>query len=166
MEAASGDVPLTPIQRWFFARELRHRNRWNQSVVLEVDPRVTPGMLQQALQATAAEHDVLRFRYAQLDEVTQRLAAPEECVELLPCAVAIPPDGVVPSIHEGIARWISRLAQEAHAGLDLRARAARARDHFPFDRGGLARTCLSSPITSSSMVCPGEYSLIEACSSG
>jgi amino acid adenylation domain-containing protein len=91
VEAAGGEVPLTPIQRWFFERALVHRDRWNQSVVLEVDPRVTPAMLQQAIRAVAAQHDAFRLRYVQQDGAAQRLLARENVADPFPCEVGAPP---------------------------------------------------------------------------
>ncbi|MGJ4952834.1 non-ribosomal peptide synthase/polyketide synthase [Bradyrhizobium sp. HKCCYLS20291] len=117
-EAAPGDVPLTPIQRWFFARGLAHRNRWNQSVVLEVDPRVTPDMLQQALHAAAREHDALRLRYEGADGPTQRLPDAGTTTEPLPCVVAsVPADA--PSTRDALLQWTAPFAEQAQAGLDL-----------------------------------------------
>jgi amino acid adenylation domain-containing protein/non-ribosomal peptide synthase protein (TIGR01720 family) len=119
-QAAPGDVPLTPIQQWFFKHELRHPDRWNQAIVLEVDPRVAANILERALQLAAAEHDAFRLRYARQDgRPTQRLAAPEECVDLLPCVVAAAPDGTPPATREALERWIGSLAEDAQAGLDL-----------------------------------------------
>ena len=118
-EAAAGDVPLTPIQRWFFARDLRHPDRWNQSVMLEVDPRVTPDMLQLALQAVAAEHDALRLRYVRTEGITQRLAGRDASADLMPCVMAAAPKDDPPLTPAAMERWISRLADEAHSGLDL-----------------------------------------------
>jgi amino acid adenylation domain-containing protein/non-ribosomal peptide synthase protein (TIGR01720 family) len=119
IEAAAGDVPLTPIQRWFFARGLRHRDRWNQSVILEIDPRVTPDMLQRALQAAAAEHDALRLRYVRTDGIAQRLAGRDTSADPMPCVVAAPPEDGPPSTPAAMERWVGRLADEAHSGLDL-----------------------------------------------
>jgi amino acid adenylation domain-containing protein/non-ribosomal peptide synthase protein (TIGR01720 family) len=118
-EAAPGDVPLTPIQRWFFARGLRHCDRWNQSVMLEIDPRVTPDMLQRALRAVAAEHDALRLRYVRTDGITQRLAGRDTSADPMPCVVAAAPRDDPPSTPAAMERWIGRLADEAHSGLDL-----------------------------------------------
>jgi amino acid adenylation domain-containing protein/non-ribosomal peptide synthase protein (TIGR01720 family) len=118
-EAATGDVPLTPIQRWFFARGLRHCDRWNQAVMLEIDPRVTPDMLQRALRAVAAEHDALRLRYVRTDGITQRLAGRDTSADPMPCLVAAAPKDDPPSTPAAMERWISRLADEAHSGLDL-----------------------------------------------
>ncbi|MBO1013728.1 amino acid adenylation domain-containing protein [Achromobacter sp. SD115] len=62
--AASQEVPLTPVQRWFFAQEIRQRNHWNQSVLLVPDVGLQSDQLRGAMQAMAARHDALRLRYS------------------------------------------------------------------------------------------------------
>ena len=59
----SGAVPLTPIQRWFFARELRQPGHWNMAVLFEVAAAAEPALLQAALEQVVAHHDALRLRF-------------------------------------------------------------------------------------------------------
>src|SRR5689334_3076645 len=40
MEDASGEVELTPIQRWFFEQPLENRNFWNQTFLFNVPPEI------------------------------------------------------------------------------------------------------------------------------
>ncbi|HSK45712.1 MAG TPA: amino acid adenylation domain-containing protein, partial [Candidatus Binatia bacterium] len=65
VEAASGEVALTPIQRWFFAQPLENRNYWNQTFLFTVPPGIDVDRLEQALAAAVAHHDALRLRFAQ-----------------------------------------------------------------------------------------------------
>jgi amino acid adenylation domain-containing protein/non-ribosomal peptide synthase protein (TIGR01720 family) len=60
---AAGDVPLTPVQRWFFALGLRDLHHYNQALVLAVREPVDPDLLETALAAVAAHHAALRFGY-------------------------------------------------------------------------------------------------------
>ncbi|WP_437952670.1 non-ribosomal peptide synthase/polyketide synthase [Sorangium sp. So ce296] len=60
---AEGDVPLTPIQRWFFDQDLAEPHHWNQSVLLEVTEPLDLELLESALQHLARHHDALRLRY-------------------------------------------------------------------------------------------------------
>lgn len=56
-------IPLTPIQRWFFERQLPDPGHWNQSTALRV-PRALPSeALLAAVQAVADHHAVLRHRF-------------------------------------------------------------------------------------------------------
>jgi amino acid adenylation domain-containing protein/non-ribosomal peptide synthase protein (TIGR01720 family) len=77
---ATGSVPLTPIQRWFFERDLPAPGHFNQVVLLEVAPDIEPRLLEQALAASALHHDMLRARYRRegdtwLQEVVEAEAA-------------------------------------------------------------------------------------------
>src|SRR6185295_19517059 len=59
----TGDAPLTPIQRWFFAQELPNPQHWNQSLLLELRRSLDPELLRGALQALLQHHDALRLRF-------------------------------------------------------------------------------------------------------
>ena len=65
VEVASGDVELTPIQRWFFSQPLENRNYWNQTFLFTVPQTIDVDLLQQALAATVAHHDAFRLRFTQ-----------------------------------------------------------------------------------------------------
>ncbi|MEH2351124.1 MAG: amino acid adenylation domain-containing protein [Nostoc sp.] len=60
-----GIVPLTPIQHWFFERNLLEPDHFNQSFLLEVPPNIQPELLEQALQKLVYHHDALRLRFVQ-----------------------------------------------------------------------------------------------------
>jgi len=81
-----GEVPATPIQRWFFGQRFADADRWNQSMMVEL-PRPTPlAVVEAALGALLVQHDALRLRFeaaaghdgGAADEVTvhQRHAEP------------------------------------------------------------------------------------------
>ena len=85
--STAGEVPLTPVQRWFFAQELPAPEHWNQSLVLEAAGPVDAAALERALAAVLAQHDSLRLRFRRTPEGwTQAYAAegtfPLERVEL------------------------------------------------------------------------------------
>ena len=65
IEAASGEVALTPIQRWFFEQPLKNRNFWNQTFLFNVPPEINVDRLEQALAAAVAHHDAFRLRFEQ-----------------------------------------------------------------------------------------------------
>jgi non-ribosomal peptide synthase protein (TIGR01720 family) len=60
-----GDVPLTPIQHWFFAQPIHLRDHWNQTVVLNT-PWTMPDepAVRRAWTAAVARHEALRLRFA------------------------------------------------------------------------------------------------------
>ncbi|HEX6290913.1 MAG TPA: condensation domain-containing protein, partial [Herpetosiphonaceae bacterium] len=63
----TGDVPLTPIQRHFFERNLPDVHHFNQSIVLEAEEALDPALLAQAVQYLLVHHDALRLRFHATD---------------------------------------------------------------------------------------------------
>lgn len=64
--AASGAVPLTPVQRWFFQLDLPERHHWNMSRVVEIAAAPAPAgadRVRIALAALVERHDALRLRF-------------------------------------------------------------------------------------------------------
>ncbi|HKR21228.1 MAG TPA: amino acid adenylation domain-containing protein, partial [Pyrinomonadaceae bacterium] len=64
-EPLTGDVPLTPIQHWFFEQQLSVPDHWNMAVTLEAHERLDPDLLDQALAHLVRHHDALRLRFTQ-----------------------------------------------------------------------------------------------------
>jgi len=61
----SGDVPLTPVQHWFFEQNLNNPHHWNQALLLEAKPGLTPDIVEAALNQLLIHHDALRMRFTQ-----------------------------------------------------------------------------------------------------
>ncbi|HEV2846382.1 MAG TPA: condensation domain-containing protein, partial [Thermoanaerobaculia bacterium] len=59
----SGEVPLTPIQRWFFAQGFAEPHHFNQALVLEAREPLDPAALERAMGKVVAHHDALRMRF-------------------------------------------------------------------------------------------------------
>ncbi|HSG40806.1 MAG TPA: condensation domain-containing protein, partial [Thermoanaerobaculia bacterium] len=59
----TGTVPLTPIQRWFFERELPDPDHYNLAVFLAVAEPLDPARLELTVQRLALQHDALRLRF-------------------------------------------------------------------------------------------------------
>ncbi|MGB7440979.1 MAG: amino acid adenylation domain-containing protein [Coleofasciculaceae cyanobacterium] len=77
----TGEVPLTPIQHWFFAQNLPDSHHWNQSLLLKVRQHLDPVLFEKTVQKLLEHHDALRLRFihqqggwqqfgANLDKVT------------------------------------------------------------------------------------------------
>nr|QEO74169.1 condensation domain-containing protein [uncultured bacterium] len=62
-----GEVPLTPIQRWFFELDLPQRHHFNQSMLLAADG-TSPELVREALVALVDHHDALRLRFVRTDD--------------------------------------------------------------------------------------------------
>ena len=78
----SGEVPLTPIQRWFFEQHFSDPHHFNQSVLLVVSPDLKPSLLQQVLQQLLVHHDALRLRFVLTDSVWQQRNSEDQTVAL------------------------------------------------------------------------------------
>ncbi len=63
-EAMVGELPLTPIQRWFFSQTFENLAHWNQSVMLDIG-QLNSNALKQAVLALQWHHDSLRLRFYQ-----------------------------------------------------------------------------------------------------
>lgn len=62
-EPVEGDVPLLPIQRWFFDKAFNNINYFNQSVLLEMSPELSWSQVQSAIGDIVRRHDVFSYRY-------------------------------------------------------------------------------------------------------
>ena len=71
----TGEVPLTPVQHWFFQQNLPDMHHWNQAVLLEMQQRLDPGLLKQAVQRLIAHHDALRLRFVQAESGWRQVTA-------------------------------------------------------------------------------------------
>ena len=63
----SGDVPLTPIQKWFFEQEFVDQHHWNQAVLLEWPNGGHPALIEVAIKHLLAHHDALRSHFTYSD---------------------------------------------------------------------------------------------------
>jgi amino acid adenylation domain-containing protein/non-ribosomal peptide synthase protein (TIGR01720 family) len=62
-QPVTGRVPLTPVQRWYFAQTLPDAHYYNQAVLLDVKAGVSATTLQTAIEALVIHHDALRLRF-------------------------------------------------------------------------------------------------------
>ncbi|RSM52222.1 non-ribosomal peptide synthetase [Amycolatopsis sp. WAC 01376] len=114
-EAVAGDVPLTPIQQWFFDVHTANPHHFNQSVLVEVDPAVDPEVLRQALDAVVAHHDALRMRFEHVEGEWRQHNDPVGASTALRIEI-------VSTVDESDQRALmEEVADEAHAGFDLSA---------------------------------------------
>ncbi len=62
----TGNIPLTPIQKWFFEQEFTDQHHWNQAVLLELPNGGQPALIEEAIKHLLAHHDALRsvFNYS------------------------------------------------------------------------------------------------------
>jgi amino acid adenylation domain-containing protein/non-ribosomal peptide synthase protein (TIGR01720 family) len=108
-----GDVPLTPIQRWFFETRTVAPHHFNQSMLLELTPDLDEGALERALTAVLAHHDALRMRFEQVDGEWHQHNAPVQPGGVLERHDLTPIDEDERQAH------VVKIADEAHTGFDL-----------------------------------------------
>jgi amino acid adenylation domain-containing protein/non-ribosomal peptide synthase protein (TIGR01720 family) len=77
-EAVTGAVPLTPIQRWFFAQALPEPHHFNQAVLLALREPADAAALADAVLALVRHHDALRLRYEPEGEGWRQWSAGED----------------------------------------------------------------------------------------
>ncbi|MNW26216.1 Linear gramicidin synthase subunit B [compost metagenome] len=59
----TGEVPLMPIQQWFFDQRFTGEHHWNQAMLLTIRKSVDLSVLELAFNRLLAHHDALRMRY-------------------------------------------------------------------------------------------------------
>lgn len=64
----TGEVPLTPIQHWFFDQAFTNYNHWNQSLMFEVHETIAEEVLRSILSRLIIHHDALRSRFVHKDQ--------------------------------------------------------------------------------------------------
>lgn len=110
---ATGPVPLTPIQRWFFEQDVPDPHYWNQAILLEVQQDLSPSLLEQAVEELLLHHDALRLRFAQEESGWQQVnAGPDEAIPFEQVDLS-----AVPEAKQGLA--IEARAAELQASLNL-----------------------------------------------
>ncbi|MDP3852072.1 MAG: amino acid adenylation domain-containing protein, partial [Luteolibacter sp.] len=62
-DTLEGDVPLTPIQHWFFENHTGAPHHFNQSTLVELPRRTDGPTVRRALETLASRHDALRLRF-------------------------------------------------------------------------------------------------------
>ncbi|HEX5876135.1 MAG TPA: non-ribosomal peptide synthase/polyketide synthase, partial [Pyrinomonadaceae bacterium] len=67
-EKITGDVPLTPIQRWFFEQQFSFPDHWNMALMLETRERLDSGLLERAFAHLVEHHDALHLRFVKAPE--------------------------------------------------------------------------------------------------
>ncbi|WP_338473734.1 non-ribosomal peptide synthase/polyketide synthase [Pseudomonas sp. MS646] len=80
---ATGVVPLTPVQHWFFERDIPERQHWNQSLLLVPSQWLDAPALDMALTHLTGHHDALRLRFTQVNGQWQQAYVEPSAASLL-----------------------------------------------------------------------------------
>lgn len=63
-----GEVPLAPIQRWFFEQNFTAMNHWNQSITVTGTIRFNAQLVKETLKRLITHHDALRMTFTRQAE--------------------------------------------------------------------------------------------------
>ena len=64
----AGEIALTPIQRWFFARNRKNPHYYNQSILFRLNTLRDPAILNRVVTALVAHHDAFNVRFAERNQ--------------------------------------------------------------------------------------------------
>jgi len=119
--AVSGPVPLTPIQRWFFAQDRPTPSHFNQAVLVEVPCDLDADRVRGALHHLQIHHDALRARFVRRSAEAGQGARWEQEYLASPREVALEVEDLS-SLAPGDQRAaIERTAARLQASLDILA---------------------------------------------
>src|SRR5436305_2171616 len=76
----TGEVPLTPIQPWFFEQGFADPHHFNHALLLEPREPLIPAALETAMAAVVEHHDALRMRFERREDGWRQENAPAEPV--------------------------------------------------------------------------------------
>ncbi len=62
-----GEIPLTPIQNWFFQQSLAHPEHWNQAILLDIKPEFNIAQFSTALNQIAKKHQAFQLKFRQTE---------------------------------------------------------------------------------------------------
>ncbi|MFS0871456.1 amino acid adenylation domain-containing protein [Paenibacillus xylanilyticus] len=79
-----GDIPLTPIQQWFFAQDYSNTGHWNQSMMLYNQEGWDTDTVNQVFRKLSEHHDALRIRFEIRPEGVVQTVFPIDTEKLFP----------------------------------------------------------------------------------
>lgn len=110
-ESDLGEIPLTPIQQWFFELGTPNPHHWNQSLLLELKRPLDPSIVGEVVAHLVAHHDALRLRFdCKGTEWTQRYVekADQQIVHVVDLSM-VPVERQRAVLDEEIDKWEASL---------------------------------------------------------
>ena len=133
----SGEIALTPIQRWFFERvggaEVHH---WNQAFLFETPSDLDVDLMERALQHVVGHHDAFRMRFTQSEAGWRQEYGPD----LTPTIMRVDLSAV-PASDQGAA--ITKRATALGAGLNVAVGPLLRVAHFDLGSGVAGRLLIA-----------------------
>ncbi|MGH9332521.1 MAG: condensation domain-containing protein, partial [Vicinamibacteria bacterium] len=122
-EGVESDVPLTPIQRWFFEQNFPEPHHFNQAFLFRLRRPIGPDLLRRAVDCVLSHHHAFRLRYTDREGEWHQVRSP---IDNTAAFTAIDLSGLRPS---------DRVAA-------LTERAAEIQRSFSLEAGPLVRAAL------------------------
>jgi amino acid adenylation domain-containing protein/non-ribosomal peptide synthase protein (TIGR01720 family) len=63
-----GEVPLTPIQKWFFEQQMENMHHFNQAMLITVAQPLSIPLLTRAMEMLMEHHDAFRLRFVETEK--------------------------------------------------------------------------------------------------
>ena len=73
----NSDIPLTPIQHWFFEQDVINRNHFNQGTILNLKAKIDMSKLKNIFESLVQIHEILRCQYKVTDDGLRQIILPK-----------------------------------------------------------------------------------------
>ncbi len=103
----TGDIPLTPVQHWFFDQHLQQPGHFNHSVFLKVPDKLNTEFLEEATAEIVRHHDALRLSFRKEDEEWKQVN--EDITRNIPFDIVDLSDVPSPELDQRLEKSISDL---------------------------------------------------------
>ncbi|NJR62069.1 MAG: amino acid adenylation domain-containing protein [Cyanobacteria bacterium CRU_2_1] len=104
----TGEVPLTPIQHWFFEQNLPQVHHFNQTILFTIDSALNLVWLEQAIGYVQRHHDALRLQFHQTATGWQQIIASPGSIPFTYFDYSAIPDNI-PQLEQTVATLQSSL---------------------------------------------------------
>ncbi|MCU7493270.1 MAG: amino acid adenylation domain-containing protein [Ignavibacteria bacterium] len=109
----SGQIPLSPVQHWFFEQSLYNIHHYNQSLLFEVEHTLDITLLETVLKEILIHHDALRICFNKNEETWEQFnRGIDKIAPLIRVDLSAQPEEELP-------RQIEKLSSEFQASLDI-----------------------------------------------
>jgi amino acid adenylation domain-containing protein/FkbM family methyltransferase/non-ribosomal peptide synthase protein (TIGR01720 family) len=99
----TGAVPLTPVQNWFFDRDLVKPNYYNEMTLIQIHRPMDVALLEKSIKQLIIHHDALRLRFVRDATGWQQInAAPDDRVPLAVVDLSTIPEAELKLVIEAI----------------------------------------------------------------
>lgn len=110
-----GEVPLTPVQHWFFEQDMPERHHWNQAILCATAQPLNLANLEEVMHHLLHHHDALRMRFVPENSGWRQFYAKAETATLVEWIdmTSIPASQHTRTIETVAARYQSSLSLSA-----------------------------------------------------